>query len=195
MRIGVLGGTFDPIHIAHLATGEQVRARLELEEVVFVPAGEPWMKAGAPLSPARHRLDMTRLAVAGNPFFRASSVEVDRSGPSYTVDTLEALAGEYGPGVELFFIMGADALADFQRWKSPRRILELAKLAVVSRPGFNPEISPLSAAPGGVVMVETDDLAISATEIRRRVAAGESVRYLVPDRVYRHILDNGLYTP
>ena len=121
--------------MAHLIVAEEVRSRLELEEVVFVPTGEPWMKAGTPLSSSHHRLNMVRLAVSSNPFFRVSSVEIDRPGPSYTLDTLEALLAEYGEGVEIFFILGVDALTEFHRWKEPERILELAKLAVVSRPG------------------------------------------------------------
>ena len=120
MRIGVLGGTFDPIHLAHLIIAEEARVSLQLEEVVFVPAGEPWMKAGQPLSPAHHRFNMVRLAVSSNPFFRVSPIEIDRPGPTYTVDTLRSLVDEYEPGVELFFILGADAFSGFRRWKDPQ---------------------------------------------------------------------------
>jgi len=120
LRIGVLGGTFDPIHMAHLIVAEEVRSRLELEEVVFVPTGEPWMKAGTPLSSSHHRLNMVRLAVSSNPFFRVSSVEIDRPGPSYTLDTLEALLAEYGEGVEIFFFPPGGSLGPRRsRWGPP----------------------------------------------------------------------------
>ncbi|MFQ5860658.1 MAG: nicotinate-nucleotide adenylyltransferase, partial [Dehalococcoidia bacterium] len=135
MRIGLLGGTFDPIHLAHLLIAEEARVKLDLEEVVFVPTGEPWMKAGQPLSPGEHRLNMVRLATATNPFFRVSSVELDRPGPSYTVDTLEILRQEMGHEVEFCFLLGLDSLKSFHRWKEPARVLELCTLVAVARPG------------------------------------------------------------
>ncbi|MCZ6535412.1 MAG: nicotinate-nucleotide adenylyltransferase [Chloroflexi bacterium] len=198
MRIGVLGGTFDPIHMAHLIVAEEVRSRLELEEVVFVPTGEPWMKAGTPLSSSHHRLNMVRLAVSSNPFFRVSSVEIDRPGPSYTLDTLEALLAEYGEGVEIFFILGVDALTEFHRWKEPERILELAKLAVVGRPGFkggdpSPKGNLVEGASDRIVKLDGTNIEISAGEIRRRVAEGRSIRYRVCDEVADYIMHHGLY--
>ena len=135
MRIGVLGGTFDPIHLGHLIIAEETRDRLDLEEVCFVPARDPWMKAGQPLTSGHDRLSMARLAVEDNPFFRVSTLELERPGPSYTVDTLKALQKEYGPEAQLFFILGSDAFARFDEWKDPEGILGLATLVVVDRPG------------------------------------------------------------
>jgi nicotinate-nucleotide adenylyltransferase len=194
LRIGVLGGTFDPIHLGHLIISEEARSCLQLEEVVFVPTGDPWMKEGQPLSPAHHRFNMVRLATSSNPFFRASPVEIDRPGPTYTVDTLRALVDEYGPEVELFFILGADAFAGFHRWKDPQGILHLAKLAVVNRPGLGAIDPEPPVSPDRLVRVQGTNIEISATDIRRRVAEGGSIRYLVMDEIARYISSTGLYT-
>ena len=198
MNVGVLGGTFDPIHVAHLILAEEARVCLALEEVVFVVAGAPWMKADYAVSPADLRLQMVRLAVASNPFFRASAVEVERPGPTYTVDTLEALKQEWGPEAEVFFLLGMDALADLPRWKDPGRFLQLCTPVVFARPGH--ELSVLDEAeaqlPGlkkRVKVLEGPSLGISSTEIRRRIALGKSVRYLVPAMVERFIAEHGLY--
>ena len=190
MRIGVLGGTFDPIHMGHLAIAEQARDRLELEEVCFVPAGTPWMKAGQALSSAQDRLCMVRKAVEENPFFRVSTVELDRSGPSYTVETLRELQEDYGPDARLFFILGTDAFARFGEWKEPEMVLSLATLVVVDRPGSTPS----EDVGGNIERIEGVHLDISARDIRRRVAEGASIRYLVPEPVERHIYARGLYT-
>ena len=136
MRWGILGGTFDPIHLGHLLLAEEGREILALDKVLFVPAGQPWLKAGQPLTSAVHRLRMVELATADNPHFEALRWEVERPGPSYTVDTLERLRAETGAAVGLHFILGLDALADFPRWKAPERILQMANLAVVPRPGY-----------------------------------------------------------
>ena len=189
MKIGVLGGTFDPIHLGHLAIAEEVRDRLELEEVCFVPAGAPWMKAGQALSSAEDRLSMVRLAVQDNPFFRVSTVELERSGPSYTVDTLRELQDDYGPDARLFFILGSDTFARFDDWKDPEEILELATLVVVDRPGSK----PVEKVGGDVECIRDVYLEISASDIRRRVAEGASIRYLAPEPVERHIYARGLY--
>ena len=195
MRIGVLGGTFDPIHLGHLTIAEEARDRLELEEVCFVPAGDPWMKAGLPLSSAHDRLTMVRLAVEDNPFFRISTVELERRGPSYTVDTLRELQEDYGPDARLFFILGTDAFARFREWKDPQGVLALAKLVVVDRPGecASTEAKEMHFA-GSVERLRSVHLDISAKDIRRRVAEGASIRYLVPELVERHIYARGLYT-
>ena len=190
MRIGVLGGTFDPIHMGHLAIAEQARDRLELEEVCFVPAGAPWMKGGQLLSSAQDRLCMVRKAVEDNPFFRVSTVELDRSGPSYTVETLRELQEDYGPDAQLLFILGTDAFARFDEWKDPEGILALSKLVVVDRPGSTPSEDVC----GDMERIEGVHLDISARDIRRRVAEGRSIRYLVPEPVERHIYARGLYT-
>lgn len=196
MRIGVFGGTFDPIHMGHLAVAEEVRSCLELEEVCFVPAGDPWMKAGQPLTAAYDRLAMTRLAVEDNPFFRVSTVELEASGPSYTIDTLKALREEYGPEAKLFFILGTDAFVRFEEWKNPQGILDIAHLVVVDRPGATTWAEDLGdelTSTGRVERVRSLHLEISASELRRRVAEEESIRYLVPEPVERYIYARGLY--
>jgi nicotinate-nucleotide adenylyltransferase len=198
MRVGVLGGTFDPIHIAHLLLAEEARVCLDLEEVVFVVAGAPWMKADYVVSPADLRLQMVRLAVASNPFFRASAVEIERSGPTYTVDTLEALSQERGSQAEVFFLLGMDALVDLPRWKEPKRFLELCRPVVFARPGL--DISDLddveARLPGLKKRIRVLDglaLIISSTEIRHRVAQSRSIRYMVSAEVEWFIGEHGLY--
>ena len=196
MRIGVLGGTFDPIHLGHLIIAEETRDRLDLEEVCFVPARDPWMKAGQPLTSGHDRLSMARLAVEDNPFFRVSTLELERSGPSYTVDTLRELQKEYGPEAQLFFILGSDAFARFDEWKDPEGILGLATLVVVDRPGATASeeaIAQQVGNAGSVERVRGVHLEISAQDIRRRVAEGASIRYLVPEPVERYIYARGLY--
>ena len=198
MRIGILGGTFDPIHIAHLIVAEEARVQLDLEEVVFIPVGQPWLKADQPISPANLRMEMVRVAIASNPFFRASSIEVDRPGPTYTLDTLVALREEWGREAELHFILGTDALQDMPRWKEPTRILELCTPVVFTRPEYE-NVSPTrmeEALPGitkKVRVLRDRQIGVSGTEIRRRVAGGTSIRYLVPEGVERFIMDNHLY--
>ena len=197
MRIGVLGGTFDPIHMGHLTIAEQARDQLELEEVCFVPAGAPWMKAGQAISSAQDRLCMVRKAVEDNPFFRVSTAELDRSGPSYTVETLRELQDDYGPDAQLFFILGTDAIARFGEWKEPEEILSLATLVVADRPGELASTEEVEEGMGAAERVEhirSIRLEISAVDIRRRVTEGESIRYLVPEPVERHIYARGLYT-
>ncbi len=198
MNIGILGGTFDPIHAAHLIVAEEARERLELEEVVFVPAGEPWMKAGEPVSPAHHRLNMVRLAIMSNPFFRISSADVEREGPCYTVDTLVEMEADYGEDARFFFILGVDSLKEFHRWKDPERILQLAVLAVVTRPEMS-SVDPTlldelrRGAAERVVTLDGIHIGISATDLRHRFAQGRSTRYLVCEQVARYIAEHGLY--
>lgn len=200
MKLGVLGGTFDPPHIGHLILAEEARLALGLEQVLFVPAGSPWRKAGRELSPREHRLAMVRLAVDGNPHFAVSSLEIDREGPSYTADTLAALRDQFGPETEFFFIMGADSLTDFPHWHKPQRILELARLAVAERP--EPEDVSVdeslaedlaSAMRERVVWLRMPLIAISASAVRERVQAGLSIRYWVPPAVEEYIRQRGLY--
>ena len=197
-RIGILGGTFDPIHIAHLIIAEEARVQLSLEEVVFIPAGQPWLKADQPISPARIRIEMVRIAVAANPFFRVSSIEMDRPGPTYTHDTLRALREQWGQEVELYFILGADALQELPRWKEPERVLELCTPVVFSRPEYNTvSLEQLDEALPGISkkarLLRDPQIGVSGTEIRRRIAEGTSVRYLVPEGVERFILEHRLY--
>ena len=202
MRWGILGGTFDPIHLGHLLLAEECREILALDKVLFVPAGQPWLKAGQPLTDAVHRLRMVELATADNPHFEVLRWEVERTGPSYTVDTLERLRSESGADVELHFLLGLDALADFPRWKDPERILQLANLAVIPRPGYREsdgdsivaEInSRYPAYADRITMLAVESVAISATELRRRAAIGQSIRYRTPAAVGEYIGEQGLY--
>jgi len=176
VRLGVLGGTFDPPHVGHLILAEEARTRLRLEKVLFVPAGDPWRKAGQEVTPIDHRLAMVRLMVASDPYFEVSTLEVERAGPSYTVDTLEALHKQYGPGLELYFIVGEDALQDLPFWKEPARIVSLAWLAVAPRPhaGGSGEVGLVAAVPGlagRIVPVPVPTVDISSTALRARAKA------------------------
>ena len=198
MRVGILGGTFDPIHLGHLLIAENARTGLDLEEVVFIPTGQPWIRPDVAVSPSNHRMNMVRIAIASNPFFRASSLEIDRPGSTYTVDTLEKLHREAGEGDSFFFILGVDALEEFPRWKEPGKVLELCTLVPAKRPGWgDPDMGPMnsvdSSAAQKVLMLEAPAIDISGTEIRRRVARGLSVRYQVPGEVERYMHHYGLY--
>ena len=193
-----MGGTFDPIHIGHLSIAEDVRIALGLDEVLFIPTGQPWMKEGRSLSEAEHRLAMVRLAVASNPHFRASSVEIDRSGPTYTVQTLKVPSKEVPHGPEYYLILGMDSFEVFNRWKEAQSILELCILAVVGRPGYShPDPlhdNPLFAnAADRVVFLDAPQFEVSGTDIRHRIAQGRSIRYLVPEQVKQYIFQHGLY--
>lgn len=185
-RIGMLGGTFDPPHNAHLALAEAARATLDLDRVVFVPAGDPWRKRDRAVTPAAARVEMVRAAIADLPWATVSTVEVDREGPSYTAETLAALVE---PGQEWWFILGADALADMPHWSEPERIIECARLAVARRPDSEgPLLSgevrrAMPGIEGRIDFIVMPQLDISATEIRRRVASGESTDDLLPHAV------------
>ena len=199
-RIGILGGTFDPPHLGHLLIAETARVALGLESVLFVPAGEPWLKSGQRITPAAHRLRMVQLATADNPDFCVSDCEVCRRGASYTVDTLRELRGAYHPGTELYFIVGSDVLDQFHRWKEPDYILDLCRLAVIERPGgpadgigVLAERFPDEVASGAVVSVAGPRVDFSASELRRILAAGLSTRYQIPDTVAEYIAEHGLY--
>jgi nicotinate-nucleotide adenylyltransferase len=195
-RLGILGGTFDPPHIAHLALAEQGRVQLGLAKVVFCPAGQQPLKAGQPVTPAPHRLRMVELAIAGHPDFILSRVDVDRPGPHYTADTLAMLRREY-PDPELYFLMGADSLRDLLKWREPQRIVAQAYLAVARRPGVAPDLAELEAALPGVreriVWIDAPWLDVAARDIRRRVRNGLPIRYLVPLTIQAYIEQNKLY--
>jgi nicotinate-nucleotide adenylyltransferase len=195
VRLGVLGGTFDPVHLGHLILGEAARQELALDRVIFVPAGEPWRKSGREITAGADRLQMLRRATAGNPAFEVSLLEIDRPGPSYTEVTLEALQDER-PGAELFFILGRDALTDFPHWHDPQRIAELATLAVAGRGDATLGDEAEVALPGVHVRLchlRMPRVDINATAIRDNVRDGRSVRYLVPDPVAAYIEERGLY--
>ncbi|WP_275581044.1 nicotinate-nucleotide adenylyltransferase [Natronosporangium hydrolyticum] len=189
-RIGVMGGTFDPIHHGHLVAANEVAERYGLDEVVFVPTGQPWQKDTA-VSPAEDRYLMTVLATLSNPRFQVSRVDIDRSGPTYTVDTLRDLRRGYGPNTELFFITGADALDKILSWKDADEVFSLAHFVGVTRPGFALSDSHLPA--NSVSLVQVPAMAISSTDCRMRVATGKHIWYLVPDGVVQYIAKQGLY--
>ncbi|MBT1017717.1 nicotinate-nucleotide adenylyltransferase [Canibacter sp. lx-72] len=187
-RIGVMGGTFDPIHHGHLVAASEVAKSFELDRVIFVPTGQPWYKRA--VSDAEHRYLMTVIATASNPMFTVSRVDIDRNQPTYTADTLRDLRVQY-PEDELFFITGADAIAQIGQWKNIEQVYELARLIAVSRPGHELSLSRLSAE--SVSLLEVPALAISSTDCRSRVAQGYPVWYLVPDGVVQYIAKHRLY--
>jgi nicotinate-nucleotide adenylyltransferase len=194
--VGILGGTFDPIHHGHLVIAEEAREALGLEQVLFVPAASPPHKPGRRITDPEHRLAMVRLAVKGNPAFAVSVIEVERGGSSFTVDTLEGLRG--GGLADPWLILSSEALAGFPDWREPARILDLARLAVVPRGGYDALGADWFADrfPGRtdrVRFLPGPLLPISGSVVRRRAAAGWSVRYLVPDAVARYIADHALY--
>ena len=194
MKVGILGGTFDPVHTGHLVIAEQAREQLQLSEVLFMPAGEPWRKNGRAITAPEHRLAMLRLAAEDNDAFGISDIELRRAGPTYTADTLEALAGERLDD-EFHFIVGADALADLPNWHEPGRIVEHAMLAVAPRSAQDVNVTALNipGITGRIELFDCPRLAISSTEIRERVARGASIRYLVPEAVRRYIAEHRLY--
>jgi nicotinate-nucleotide adenylyltransferase len=185
-----MGGTFDPIHHGHLVAASEVAARFQLDEVVFVPTGQPTFKQGQDVSPAEHRYLMTVIATASNPRFTTSRVDIDRVGLTYTVDTLRDLRVER-PDVDFFFITGADAIAQILSWKDTEELWQMAHFVAVTRPGHTLSVDSL---PADVVSVlEIPALAISSSDCRARARAGEPVWYLVPDGVVQHIAKYGLY--
>jgi nicotinate-nucleotide adenylyltransferase len=197
-RCGVFGGTFDPIHFGHLIVAEAARESLELSQVLFVPAADPPHKPDAPVSGADQRLRMVDLATKHNPAFAVSRADVDRPGPHYTVDLLIALAKDRGTASGLYFIMGADSLADLLTWRSPERIIELARLGVARRPGFQPALERLEAEIPGLASrtdwIDTPLVGISASDIRRRVREGRFIKYMLPSDVESYVYSAGLYS-
>ncbi|MBA7558597.1 putative nicotinate-nucleotide adenylyltransferase [subsurface metagenome] len=198
MNIGVLGGTFDPIHIGHLILAEEVRARLNLAEILFVPAGQPWLKVDSPISPAEHRVEMVRLAIADKPYFKLSTMEIERAGPTYTVDTIAELKAQLGAGEELFFILGWDNLAELPQWRQPSRLIRMCRLVAVPRPDYPlPDLKALEASIPGlsqrVTLMDKPEIDISASAIRNRVARGLSIHHLVPEPVDEYIRQHKLY--
>ncbi len=194
LRLGVMGGTFDPIHHGHLVAASEVAARFDLDEVVFVPTGQPWQKKDRKVSSAEDRYLMTTIATASNPRFSVSRVDIDRPGETYTVDTLKDLRAERGDDVDLLFITGADALSKILTWHGVEDLFDLAHFVGVSRPGVDLSSKDVSHLPADkVTLLEVPALAISSTECRERVAADLPIWYLVPDGIVQYISKRGLY--
>ena len=196
-RLGILGGTFDPVHHGHLLAASEAHHQLSLDLVLFVPTGAPPHKREQPISAAEHRLRMLDLATADCAYFAVSRIDVDRPGPCYTVDTLELLRVEWGPDPTFFFIEGADSLADLLTWYRPRRILELCRLAVVERPGTEIDLDRLAQRLPGLQArlhwIQMPLLEISSRDLRKRVRTGQPISYLVPRAVEAYIMEHGLY--
>ena len=192
-RVGVMGGTFDPIHHGHLVAASEVQAWFDLDEVLFVPTGDPWQKSQRGVSPAEHRYLMTVIATAANPRFTVSRVDIDRTGPTYTIDTLRDLRAQL-PDAELYFITGVDALAEIFTWRDAEELFALAKFVGCTRPGYTMDDAALATIPSDrVTIVEIPALAISSTDCRKRKQRGEPVWYLVPDGVVQYIAKYDLY--
>ncbi len=193
-RVGIMGGTFDPIHHGHLVAAEEARWQFRLDQVLFIPTGQPWQKPVG-VSAAEDRYLMTVIATASNPAFAVSRIEIDHPGPTYTVDTVRRLQAEMEPGTRLYFITGADAVLHILTWKDGKEVLELAELIAATRPGY--DLSKLAerlpSATAQVHPMEIPMLAISSTEIRARVARGAPIQYLVPEGVARYVDNRGLY--
>ena len=198
MKLGVFGGTFDPVHMGHLIIAEEACSRLGLDELLFIAAGRPWFKRDEEVTEAVHRLNMLELAVDTNPNFRVSDMEVRRAGPSYTVDTLEELSTGRTDDPTLYVVVGTDALREIDRWRSPGRVLEMANVVGIARPGdAELDIEALDAIHEGAskraIILRGPEIGISSTDIRRRVVEGMSIRYLVPEPVESYIYEQGLY--
>lgn len=194
-RLGIMGGTFDPIHYGHLVTAEEALHQFALDEVLFLPTGHPWMKEQEDVSPPEDRYLMTVIATASNPRFRVSRLEVDREGTTYTVDTLRSLRAEVGDDVDLFFISGADAILEIFQWKDPEELFDLANFIAATRPGYDIALFEATAPTSHprISVMNIPALAISSTDVRARVAAGRPIRYLVPEGVNSYVQKAGLY--
>jgi nicotinate-nucleotide adenylyltransferase len=192
-RVGIMGGTFDPIHHGHLVAASEVQSWFDLDEVIFVPTGEPWQKADRDVWPAEHRYLMTVIATAANPRFEVSRVDIDRSGPTYTIDTLRELTALH-PDADLYFITGADAMAALLTWQDHEELFKLAHFVGCTRPGHELTDVSLEGLPKDrITLVEIPALTISSTDCRHRVETGEPVWYLVPDGVVQYIGKHELY--
>jgi nicotinate-nucleotide adenylyltransferase len=198
MNIGVLGGTFDPIHIGHLILAEEARTKLGLSEVLFVPAGQPWLKQDRSITAAVHRVEMVRYAIATNPYFKLCTLEVERPGPSYTVDTITTLQEQLGAEASFFFILGRDSLADLPLWKEPNKLVQICRLVVAPRLSSSLDLKSLEEAipvvRDSIIQLDMPVIEISSSEIHKRVAQGLPIRYLVPDEVEEYIGEQGLYS-
>ena len=198
MKVGVFGGTFDPIHIGHLIVAQEASVLLDLDEVLFIPAGQPWLKSGTELTEAHHRLAMVELAIAPHEKFRASDMEIRRAGPTYTVDTLVELRDQLGLDAEIYMILGLDSLRELGRWHQPERMFDMSTLVGISRPGhqdFDPRTldTVIEGASEKIVLLEGPRISISGTEIRQRVSDGLPIKFWVPEAVEKYIHEHRLY--
>lgn len=197
-KIGIMGGTFDPIHIGHLVTAEAVRIEYRLDKVLFVPAGNPPHKQDVKVTPCMHRYIMTVMAVCSNLNFEVSSIELDRPGPSYTIDTVLSLISQYGEKTEFYFITGTDAIQELPTWGKVHQLLELCHFVAATRPGCVSTIDHVIKQLGSqgrqrIHRLATPELEISSTDIRERVKLGRSIKYIVPENIENYILKEGLY--
>lgn len=197
-KIGIMGGTFDPIHIGHLVAAEAVRLEYQLDKVIFIPAGNPPHKQNSKVTPAMHRFVMTVMATYSNPDFLVSAIEIERSGPSYTVDTVAALIEQYGHETEFYFITGVDAVQDLKTWHHIDKLLDMCYFIAAARPGCISTLDSIIKDFGkkGIQRIQrlaTPELEISSTDIRERVRTGKSIKYIVPESVENYILKEGLY--
>jgi nicotinate-nucleotide adenylyltransferase len=196
VNIGVLGGTFDPIHIGHLVVAEEARIKIGFSEVLFVPAGRPWLKLDRNITPAVQRVEMVRRAIADNPHFKLCTLEVERAGPSYTVDTLTMLKKQLGSEASLFFILGRDTLSGLPLWKEPEKVVQLCRLVVAPRLGSKDLKHLEKAIPrllDKVIQLDMPVIGISSSGIRQRIAQGLPIRYLVPAEVEKYITGQKIY--
>ncbi len=197
-RVGIMGGTFDPIHIGHLVIAEAAREQLALSEVIFIPAAQPPHKAGREVAPAEHRLHLVQLATESNPFFRVLDVEMKREGPSYSYDTLRALVETHGESTDFYFIVGGDEMNTILTWHRISELFALCRFAAARRQGAPLSLLEVRERLGEEVLarihsVQAPELEISSTDIRRRLREGRSIRYLVPEKVEAYICKEGLY--
>ncbi|MFB3894843.1 MAG: nicotinate-nucleotide adenylyltransferase [bacterium] len=192
MRLGIFGGTFNPIHIGHLIIAQESLSQFKLDQVVFVPAAIPPHKANHDIATAEHRLQMVKLAIAGNPLFQVSDIELNRNDKSYTIDTIKAFQKKYGPGTELNFIIGLDALLEFFTWKDAEQLLDLCRFLVAPRKGFDFSLLDSRLTPR-VRLINMEPVHISATEIRKRIQTHRPIRYYLPEKVYKYLIESSVY--
>jgi nicotinate-nucleotide adenylyltransferase len=198
MKIGVFGGTFDPVHIGHLIVAEEARYQLNLGKVVFLPAGRPWFKSDRAVTDGVLRMEMIKQAIKDNPLFDVSEVELNRQGATYSVESIPKLKDEVGGDVDLYFLIGVDALADIHKWKQPAELMEMCHIVGLTRPGYADfdwtDIDrKIAGASKRIQIIEVSRIQVSSTDIRMMVQNGISIRYLVPDAVVRYIEERGLY--